>query len=407
MLVSVTSSMMPTREVILAATFCQFVEYAFDHRGREFFRRQTVAAADDLRERFQRKTIVRAAFAERGDDVHVERFAGGAGLFGAVKNGDRLGGGGQSLNEVLNGERTIQANFEQADLLAFRDEILNRFLRNFCARSHDDDDALGVRCANVIEQLVLTSGDLRELVHRVLHDGGNRQVEGVHGFASLEVDVRILRSAAKDRAIRRERACAMLLHQFVGDHRLQIFFGELLDLGHFVRGTEAVEEVHEGDARFQRRCLRDQCRVHHFLHRVRSEQGPSGLAHGHHVLVIAEDRESLCCEGARRNVHDRGRKFAGDLVHVGDHQQQSLGGGEGCGERAGLQSAVKRSGSSAFALHFNYEGNRVPDVGLVFGRPLVGPFAHRRGWGDRIDCDDFVDLMRDVCGRFVSINRYF
>ncbi len=62
-------------EVILAATLCELVEYALDHRGREFFRREAVATADDLGERLQRQAVVRAAFAERGDDVHVERFA--------------------------------------------------------------------------------------------------------------------------------------------------------------------------------------------------------------------------------------------------------------------------------------------------------------------------------------------
>ena len=56
------------------------------------------------------------------------------------------------------------------------------------------------------------------------------------------------------------------------------------------------------------------------------------------------------------------RKFSGDLVHVGDHQQQTLGGGEGGGQRSRLQSSVDRTGSSAFALHFNHMGYAAPDV---------------------------------------------
>ena len=75
-----------------------------------------------------------------------------------------------------------------------------------------DRELTGAASWRIALQSAATAGDLRELVHRVLHDGGNRQVEGVHSFASLEVDIRILRGSAKDWAIGRERACAMLLY---------------------------------------------------------------------------------------------------------------------------------------------------------------------------------------------------
>ena len=51
---------------------------------------------------------------------------------------------------------------------------------------------------------------------------------------------------------------------------------------------------------------------------------------GHDVGVIAENRERMRGQGAGRYVNARGGEFAGDLVHVGNHQQQSLRGGE-CG----------------------------------------------------------------------------
>ena len=47
-------------------------------------------------------------------------------------------------------------------------------------------------------------------------------------------------------------------------------------------------------------------------------------AHGHHVLVVAEDRQRMRGERPRRHMEDRWRQFAGDLVHVRDHQQQAL-----------------------------------------------------------------------------------
>ena len=121
-------------------------------------------------------------------------------------------------------------------------------LRHFGAGAHHDDDALGVGRADVIEQVILAAGERRELVHRVLHDGGGGEVVRIAGFARLEVDVGILRGAADDRTVGRERAGAVRGDQFVVDHGAEIVGGELFDLGDLVRGAEAVEEVEEGDA---------------------------------------------------------------------------------------------------------------------------------------------------------------
>ena len=67
-------------------------------------------------------------------------------------------------------------------------------------------------------------------------------------------------------------------------------------------------------------------------------------------------------------------QLAGDLVHVGDHQQQALRRGEGGGERAGLQRAVEGAGGAAFALHLDHRRHGAPDVRLLprrtTGRPI-------------------------------------
>ena len=169
---------------------------------------------------------------------------------------------------------------------------------HFRARAHHDDDALGIRRADVIEQVILPAHELRELVHGVLHDGGAGQVERIDGFARLEVDVRVLRRAADHRTVGRKRAGAVRAHQVLVDHGAQVVGRELLDLGDLVRGAEAVEEVQERNARFERGGLRDERQVHDFLHRVGSQHGEAGGAGGHHVAVVAENGERV--RGQRR-----------------------------------------------------------------------------------------------------------
>src|SRR5208283_1088749 len=82
----------------------------------------------------------------------------------------------------------------------------------------------------------------------------------------------------------------------------------------------------------------------------------------------------------------------------------SLGGGKRGGERASLQRAMDSSSSAAFALHFHYMGHRAPDVLDSLRRPLIGPFAHVGRRCDRIDGNDLVNSVGDVCDRLVCIH---
>ena len=124
--------------------------------------------------------------------------------------------------------------------------------------------------------------------------------------------------------VRREGALAVSANQIVVDHGAHIVKAELFNLGNFMRGAEAIEEMQEGNARLQRRGMCNQGQVHRLLHRVRREQGESRLASGHGIGVIAKDGQGLRGDGARRNVNHRRGQLARDLVHVGNHQQQTL-----------------------------------------------------------------------------------
>jgi hypothetical protein len=129
--------------------------------------------------------------------------------------------------------------------------------------------------------------------------------------------------------------------------------------------------------------------------------------HGHHILVIAEDGETLRRDGSRSNVEDRRRQLAGDLIHVGDHEQQALRRGKRRRQRASLKSAMNCTGGPTFTLHLHHCGNGTPDVFLAFGRPLVGPLTHVRGRCDRVDRDHLVRLVSDVRSSFVAVDGYF
>ena len=152
---------------------------------------------------------------------------------------------------MFDGKGPVEAHFDETDFFAGGVEMGDGFFGNFRAGAHDNDHAIGIRRADVIEQMILPTDHLREFVHRLLDDGGAGRIEGIGGFARLEEDVGILGRAADDGTIGRERAGAMGADQVVVDHGAHVVGGKLFDLGHFVRGAEAVEEVQEGHARLQ------------------------------------------------------------------------------------------------------------------------------------------------------------
>ena len=321
---------------------------------------------------------VATAWASGRDDVEIERFAGGTRFLGAVENADGLDGLGQFRQEVTGRERTIQAYGDDADLLTLARQIHDGLARHIDARTHQDDNTLGIRCTVIVERLVVPADQGTELVHRLFDDTRHRSIIAVRSFAALEAHVRVHGGTAHDRMVGIERAAAMGADQIVVDHRADVGFIDQRQRVDLVRGTEAVEEMHERNARFQRGRLGDQCHVVRFLHRVRSQHGEARGAGGHDVRMIAEDRQTVGGERTRRDMEDRRRQFAGDLEHVRDHQQQALGGRERRRDGACLQRAVYGTSGAAFRLHLLDRHGVAPDVLDTCGHPFVGQFRHGR-----------------------------
>jgi len=99
---------------------------------------------------------------------------------------------------------------------------------------------------------------------------------------------------------------------------------------------------------------------------------------------------------------------AGDLEHVGNHEQEALRGGECGSESTGLQCTMKGTGSAAFTLQFFHDGQCAPDISLSFRAPLIGPLGHWRRGGDGVDGDDFGETIGDRGGGLVAIkNNHF
>ena len=124
--------------------------------------------------------------------------------------------------------------------------------------------------------------------------------------------------------------------------------------------------MQEGNTGFESGGVGDEGHVHGFLNGVRREQGEAGGAAEHYVRVVTEDGERMGCYGSGADMKCSRREFACDFIHVGDHEQQTLRGGEGRRQGARLERAMHRSCGAAFALHFDDVGDAAPDIGHAF-----------------------------------------
>ena len=169
-------------------------------------------------------------------------------------------------------------------------------------------------------------------------------------------------------------------------------------------GAESVEERDERDLAFERGQVGDDRQVVGFLDAGGAGHGETGRAAGHHVGVVAEDRERLRSEGAGGHMEHGRQHFAGDLVHVRDHQQQALGGRVGGGQSAAGEGSVRSAGRTGFGLHFNDLQRFAEHVFEALGRPGIGILSHRRGRGDGVNCRHFAESVGDMRRGMVAVN---
>jgi len=359
------------------------------------FRTQTVASANDKRGIL---LSVEAVF-----NIHVKRFAVGTRFLSTVEHGNAFGCLGHSCQEVLGRERTVEVNCYQTYFFALGTQVVDNFTDSFGYRTHGDDDTVGFGVTIVIEQTVIAASDFADLLHVVFHDGRNGFVEAVARFTMLEEVVGVFSHTTGNRSHGVHGAATEFGQSFLVDQRSEVFVVQLFDLLDFVRSTETVEEVDERYTCLQSRQVGNTGEVHHFLYRAFGQHGEACLAARHNILVVAEDTQSVAGQCTCRYVEYAGQVFTGNLVHIGDHQQQTLGSSVGGSQRTCLQRAVYGTGSAGFRLHFLYQYCFAEDVFATCGSPFVYVFCHCRRRGDGVDGCHLGEHVRDVSSGFVTI----
>ncbi len=134
--------------------------------------------------------------------------------------------------------------------------------------------------------------------------------------------------------------------------------------------------MHQRYPAFVCRGVRDGRQIHDFLHRTRGDKPEAGGSNRHDIGMIAEYRQGVSRHGSRGDMKNGRGQFPGDFKHVGDHQQEALGGGESRRQGAGRSGSMDGAGGAAFRLHFDHVGEGSPDIYFSLRRHGVGDLAH-------------------------------
>ena len=171
-------------------------------------------------------------------------------------------------------------------------------------------------------------------------------------------------------------------------------------------GAEAVEEVDERDFAADGGQMGHGAQVHDLLHVALGQHGEAGLAAGHNVGVVAKDVQRVGGDRTGGDVEHGGQLLGRDFIHVGDHEQQALGGGVGAGESARAQGAVYRAGGAGLGLHLHHLDLGAEDVFQAVGGPLVNQVGHGAGRGDRVDRRNLGKRIGDMRRRVVAVHGF-
>ena len=183
---------------------------------------------------------------------------------------------------------------------------------------------LCIGCAVVVEQLVIRADLLVHLVHVHLNDSGKSVIVRVARFSCLEEDIRVLSASSLAGMIGIQRMLTECVDRIHIRHILQILVIPGLDLLDLMGGTESIEEIDEGKASLDRSEMCHGGQVHNLLHAAFAEHGASGLTAGIYVGMISENAQRVGSDRSRGNVEHTGKLLTGNLVEVGDHQEQTL-----------------------------------------------------------------------------------
>ena len=216
----------------------------------------------------------------------------------------------------------------------------------------------------------------------------------------------ILCHTTSNRILRCKGCGAESSESLLVNERTEILHIHFLNLLIFVAGAEAIEEVDERYAAFDCSKVGNSTEVHHFLYATFCQHSEARLAASHHVAVVTEDAEAVRSQGTCANMENAREQLSCNLVHIRNHQQQTLRCSERTCQGTSLQRTMNGTCGTSLGLHFLYVYCVAEEVLAALSGPFVHMLSHRAGRRNGVDCGNLAEHIRNMSSGLVTIHRH-
>ncbi len=297
-------------------------------------------------------------------------------------------------------------DLDNADLTATGIQIVNDLFNSLADRAHSHDNIGRILSSVIIERLIVGAYLGINLIHVGSNDIGGLEIGAVAGLAMLEESLRLLGRAHGEGVIGVERTGLECVYSIPVDHIAEILIVPGLDLLVLMRGAETIKEMEHGQSAVNGGKMSDSSEVHNLLDGVGAKHCKTGLTAGHNVAVVAENAQRMACKSAGRNMEHSRSLLAGELIHVGDHQKQTLRSGESAGIGTSGNGAVNSAGGTCLGLHLDDLYFLAKEVLSVIGYPLVHTLRHGRRRSDGINSRYLGECIGNMSSCSVAIHCF-
>ncbi len=317
------------------------------------------------------------------ENILIQWLTNGSGLFGPIQHSNLFHCGRHYLQQMFCREGPIQVYADNTDFFSPAHQIIHSLINGITYGTHGNDDIFRIGSTVIIKQMIFPPGDFGDFLHVMFHDLRNSLKILIGSFPALEIDVRVLRTAPYHRVIGIQRPVPELPDGFIIHQRLDILIVNGFNLLNLMGCAESVKEVKEGNPALDCRQMGNRCQIHCFLNTGGCQHGKPCLPTCHNILMITENGQGMGSQSPCADMKYCRQQFSGNLVHVGDHQQKSLGCGVRRCQSASGKGAMYGSGCAALRLHLNDLYFLSENVFLPMGGPLVHMLRHwrRRRYG--------------------------
>ena len=148
-------------------------------------------------------------------------------------------------------------------------------------------------------------------------------------------------------------------------------------------------------------------KIHNLLHRRACKHCKAGLTAGHNIGMVAENGKRMSGQRTGAYMEYAGQQLAGDLIHVGDHQQQALAGSKGRGKSTAYQRAVHGAGCTGLGLHLRNSHGLPEQILASVSSPLISDLRHGRGRRNGVNGGNIAESISHMAGSGITVYGHF